>query len=397
MRSTRQAGGRRAAVTAVTAMAVIATAAAPATARVASATSPNPSYRSNDLTGVSAVSSSDVWAVGQYYNATSKAQDTLILHWTGSAWTQVPSPNPSALGNHLTGVSALSASNAWAVGYYDTTGGGTHTLILHWNGSSWTQVPSPDPTPGKSQLHGVSAVSTSDAWAVGDYFDTATNVDETLVLHWTGTAWTQVASPSPGSSDALLGVSADSTSDAWAVGVSGDRTLTLHWTGTAWAQVPSPNPSSIINRLSGVSAISGTDAWAVGFEYRSNTSADHTLILHWNGVAWSHTFSPGPGLGSSLTGVSAVSAASAWAVGSYAKLVNGVTTTETLILHWTGTAWRTAASPDPSSKFNVLAGVSADTASDAWAAGDYVHVNAQGQSLDRTLILHWTGSAWVRT
>src|SRR5215467_14421256 len=69
----------------------------------------------------------------------------------------------------------------------------------------------------------------------------------------------------------LTGVSADSASDAWAVGSAGSSALILHWNGTSWARVPSPRPSSKYNALSGVSAVSPTDAWAVG-TYVSNTT-----------------------------------------------------------------------------------------------------------------------------
>jgi len=53
----------------------------------------------------------------------------LILHWDGTAWTQVPSPNP-ARDNVLTGVAATSASNAWAVGSFTGTGP-SQALALH--------------------------------------------------------------------------------------------------------------------------------------------------------------------------------------------------------------------------------------------------------------------------
>jgi hypothetical protein len=39
------------------------------------------------------------------------------------------------------------------------------------------------------ELHGISAVSSSDAWAVG----AADNRKPGLVLHWNGTNWTRVA------------------------------------------------------------------------------------------------------------------------------------------------------------------------------------------------------------
>jgi hypothetical protein len=46
--------------------------------------------------------------------------------------------------NTLTGVSALSASNIWAVGYY-FNGDTRSMLILRHNGTGWSVVPSRDP------------------------------------------------------------------------------------------------------------------------------------------------------------------------------------------------------------------------------------------------------------
>jgi hypothetical protein len=74
--------------------------------------------------------------------------------------------------------------------------GPINTLILHWNGTAWTKVKSPNPScPGfygsYNDLYGVSARSGSDAWAVGDYGDCATALFKraTLVAHWNGRAW----------------------------------------------------------------------------------------------------------------------------------------------------------------------------------------------------------------
>jgi hypothetical protein len=55
---------------------------------------------------------------------------TLVEHWNGTAWTQVPSPNPSG-DNELDGVAATSASNAWAVGFYSPSGPTLQALAFH--------------------------------------------------------------------------------------------------------------------------------------------------------------------------------------------------------------------------------------------------------------------------
>lgn len=60
----------------------------------------------------------------------------------------------------MTGVAAVSARSAWAVGF----GINKHKpVILRWNGRVWTQVA----VPGVGGLDSVTAVSVRSAWAVG--------------------------------------------------------------------------------------------------------------------------------------------------------------------------------------------------------------------------------------
>jgi hypothetical protein len=82
---------------------------------------------------VAATSARSAWAVGA-----TDSGNTLILHWNGTTWEQQRSPNPTpGHGEYLTGVAAASARNAWAVGY---AGGGMYSLIVHWNGVSWSTM-----------------------------------------------------------------------------------------------------------------------------------------------------------------------------------------------------------------------------------------------------------------
>jgi hypothetical protein len=207
----------------------------------------------------------------------------------------VPSPNPAgSTVNNLRGVAATSPRNAWAVGYYHSgTASADKTLIEHWNGSSWTLVPSPNPgvSAHSNYLRAVAATSASNAWAVGDYFTGSgpSSADHTLIEHWNGTSWKHVPSPSPGGAftyDALYGVAATSPSNAWAVGssVPGSVTLTEHWNGSAWAVVPSPNPGGTSNQniLTGVAMTSATNVWAVGLYFSSTVDQDQTLAIHCN-------------------------------------------------------------------------------------------------------------------
>ena len=50
-------------------------------------------------------------------------------------------------------MAATSASNAWAVGGYGSILA-SKTLIVHWNGTAWKQVPSPTPAGGVTLRRG---------------------------------------------------------------------------------------------------------------------------------------------------------------------------------------------------------------------------------------------------
>jgi len=284
--------------------------------------SPDPATPSR-LFGVHALSASNVWAVGEYFDGS--IYKTLIVHWNGSAWTQVPSPDVSgATQNVLKAVRGSSATNVWAVGYFVNSNNVDQTLILHWNGSAWKLVPSPDPSgPALDQeLTSVASDSAQDAWAVGFYY---TGLDKSMILHWNGSSWKQVTSPNPGSQGTFLyGVRSTSASSAWAVGSdfngTADKTLIVRWDGSAWKQVTSPNPGGATqnNDLSSVAVTSATDAWAVG-DYDSGTGT-RTLALHWDGSAWTQVTTPnlgGSSIDDSFTAVGATSASDVWAVGRY--------------------------------------------------------------------------------
>jgi len=271
------------------------------------------------LTGVAAARGASPWAVGYYF--TSTGIQTLIETPRNGVWTQVPSPNPGGpnIIHLLHTVAAASATDAWAVGFYRTSVSNELTLIVRWNGTAWLQVPSPDPGSGDNELSGVAAVSATDAWAVGETTGLQ-NGFQTLILHWNGTAWKRVPSPDPAGpafANSLSAVAAVSASDAWAVGQQSPngigQALIEHWNGTAWKSVPTPGPPAP-SQLTGVTVISAGNAWAVG-SY-GDPGDTHTLIEHWNGTTWRQMPSPSPGFSAELFGV-ASSSTGTWAVGDY--------------------------------------------------------------------------------
>jgi hypothetical protein len=330
------------------------------------------------LLSVSAVSETDVWSVGD------GDREPLMLRWNGTAWARTALSGKGLPG--LNAVSADSADDAWAVGAINGPHGAIDDLAMHWNGTAWTKVAIPSPGKGSpivDILNGVSALSPSDAWAVGLEDLPGGNL-VALALHWNGTAWTQVAIPHPIRGGELFAVTALSASDVWAFGDS----LILHWDGTAWTKVTSPLGSETVF---GASALSPGDIWAAGY-----TGFGTSLVLHWNGTAWTPQPSPNPGGSgrddfSRLFGVSALSDTNAWAVGNYGHLTANGSVSKPLILHWNGTSWTQTASPSFSRSADLNSVVTLSPA-DAWAVGG----TRCGRCIGNAIILHWNGTSWTR-
>ena len=251
------------------------------------------------ISGTAAVQGGNTWAVGNFYggpNGTAQAQLTMILRWNAAknTWVKVKSPSPagsvSGAASVLNAVASDSPTDAWAVGRTNTgPSGHVNTLTEHWDGKSWTTVPSPNSTQagcGDDELLGVTE-SAAATWAVGDACDTA------LALQLKDGQWRVTRTPSA-PSEFLNSVAATSASNAWAVGSIGTRPLVLHWNGARWGKprvaIPAGSTSA---KFTSVTAISATNAWAVG---RANYlhGASKMLIEHWNGSKWTLVSVPNP-------------------------------------------------------------------------------------------------------
>jgi len=347
--------------------------------------SPNPSGSpSNDLNGVSCTGPAACTAVGEYSDGT--AVHTLVESWNGSTWSIVPSPNPSGSPfpfSQLNAVSCTGPTACTAVGdSYDGTA--AQTLVEFRNGSTWSIVPSPNPSGSLSNdLNGVSCTGPTACTAVGQSHD-GTAV-QTLVESWNGSTWTIVPSPNPSSgslSNDLNGVSCTGPPACTAVGDSYDgtagQTLVESWNGSTWSIVPSPNELSDFNRLNAVSCTGPASCTAVGDAGSTSTSGGPlftgTLVESWNGTTWSIVPSPDPSPGSpfpesSLHGVSCTGPAACTAVGDGPRASGG---SLTLVESWNGSTWSIVPSPNPSgSSSNVLNGVSCTGPSACTAVGEF--------------------------
>jgi len=148
-----------------------------------------------------------------------------------------------------------------------------------------------------------------------------------------------------------------------------DHPLILHWNGSSWKQSAVPHPG-IAGNLADVDGTSARNIWAVGSLVGG--TAPQTLVLRWNGKQWARVSSPdpggnGPGQDNVLLGVAATSATNAWAVGAYTS----ATGLNTLVLAWNGRKWSREPSPSPGHVFAQLVSVAAISATRAWAVGSF--------------------------
>ena len=83
------------------------------------------------VTFVSALSRSDMWAIGD----TAAPEDTL-QHYNGTTWQRLSSP--ALTGLNFTRILALSDTDVWVIG---SPGGGPKEQLLHFDGTQWSSVP----------------------------------------------------------------------------------------------------------------------------------------------------------------------------------------------------------------------------------------------------------------
>jgi len=337
-----------------------------------------PSNYGDILNGVAALAPTDAWAVGTAPIAGQLVGNTtapLALHWDGSTWTGGAIPTPAGASTaSLSSVSGAAADDVWAVGESSTATCNNmwsicvSGLIEHWNGTAWSIVTTP--AVGFTQeLVGVYALASNDVWAVGDAWvvNTANPYSLPLVLHYDGTSWTQIAQPFTQTA-VLNSVYGSASNDVWVVGDGVNTPIALHWNGTAFAQVAFPSAVSAQQQdnifLGSVSGTASNDVWIAGNISMPGAGEDDVTagkLWHWDGRVWSLIDSPST---DGLNGVAAIASNDASAVGAGNPEIEPY---GTALLHWNGTSWSLLAPPlDGVSLFAVAS----DGANDVWAVGE---------------------------
>jgi plastocyanin len=316
------------------------------------------------------------------------------------SWTDVPVVDLTTGGGMLSALTAFSSTDVWAVGNYLKSAQYVPLAEQDIDGT-WTVETVPASKGTTSELYAVGGTSTSDLWAVGTVQPIGSNEAETLAYNWNGSAWSAVPTPSPSPvSNYLYGLSVDTSSDVWAVGVANDPTtdepaaLIERWNGSTWNVVAAAPNTGVVSTLTSVAVASPTDVWAVGWTQGAPDYQRHALIEHWDGKAWSDVAAPAPPSGSTSQQLNAMVVVRRDLV--YAIGYQESSSQEPYVLEWNGSDWSRVTVPDPSGDDELFGGA-AVASGDIWMVGwNYTAVIEDGYRVEvpQPLLLHYNGTTW---
>lgn len=267
----------------------------------------NPQF--STLTGIWAFSDQDVWAVG-----------SRVLHFDGSAWTEVEGPGASSpgVGLSLTAIWGLAPDDIWV-----TSG----TQIYRYRGPSagWEELVHgiPDP-PDFNALF----VLAEDDYAVGGG---AVNSE---IIRVEGATITRSFT----NASAATGIWGASGSDIWAASDFGGL---YHWDGATWSETPLTGNGTYPRAVWGTAS---DDVWIVG---------DSETLQHWDGSAWTETASE-----ESYGCVWAASSDDVWAGGEAG-----------VFGHYDGAGWTNDSVGSDFTSLLILTSMSGSGATSVWASG----------------------------
>jgi hypothetical protein len=350
----------------------------------------------HSLAGVSCVSGINCMAVGQ--RVTTADRDLNFADsWNGAHWQAGRQPASPGKLDSLSAVSCTTRSACMAVGSYlagvkkgEKKSGRLVTLADSWNGRSWTQLATLNPSKTANLLAGVSCVSARSCAVVGDYGNSQAE-DQFLAEHWNGSRWQPMKTTGVTPTVIWDSVSCPAAGSCVAVSYSpsmgsSPQLYTRVWNGAIWRIVTAPAPPNTYAALASVSCARPGSCVAVG-NYLTAAGAPRTLAEAWNGTSWrvlAALTPPGTRAGAGLHGIWCLQSGSCIAVGGADAALIGE--------RWNGHAWHYTTPPRQPGK-NVssnLSGIACWQARGCMAVGDYFGAS----QIVYPLAESWNGTSW---
>lgn len=302
----------------------------------------------------------DVWVVASTLPGNGN-YEIFAWHYSDDVWEELPHPVPPEDESYLAlGADVDAAGTLWVAGERTTDEGERH-LVLRWDGSEWEQMEVPS-VGVEGYLTDVEAVSPTDVWAVGAY-DSRKGLEQSLVMHYDGTAWTRHRAPSPGCCSSLGDVSVSSSGEGWASGTA-RTSLLLHLEDDTWERERVDYLGRM--RVGAVEAAGAGSAWASASIERSG-GPSQGVVLRWRKTRWRRVGVPDPAGKEGYYAIDS-NAAGVWAAG--ARWRAATRWTPYAVVRSDGSWRRVPVEPSGGDGDQGIFAIDAAADGQVWAAGD---------------------------
>ncbi len=210
-----------------------------------------------------------------------------LRHYNGTTWQTVPVPGVAS------GASVVSARNMWAFGPTTATAGQAGSkqvyIAMHWNGTKWAAVRLPKLAPVQGAAwspRGIVAFGAGNVW-VNEVPDGSLSGEpgpqDTVLLHWNGKTWTRAAKDTGLNLDTMTG---DGTGGLW---LSGSDLTTqaghlVHYAGGRFTRQGVPTEPGYDGAAGEVAQVPGaTSVWGIGSLDPVGNGIDEGVICRYGG------------------------------------------------------------------------------------------------------------------
>ena len=268
-------------------------------------TTPSPGDVKNLISDIAVVNENEIWAVGSAEYSTGLFFRDLVLRYDGTSWAQMPSPTSTGFNT----IDGSSPSDIWAA---------SANKLWHYDGSSWMEKTSDIPYPIYSPpafnpffINDIEVLAPDDIYVTG-FKSTTFPVLYVLgnwMVHYDGSSWTEVSLPDPyNDRNTILRMDAFDSDNMIAVGDGKNNfqnfgaSIIQKIEGT-WTIPSLPEPFLPAHHLLGggkfndVHYLDDRTAFVVGNYYTYDSLAsfavtDYTMIYYFDGSSWSQQPSP---------------------------------------------------------------------------------------------------------